>query len=384
MKKIFLILLICLILVGCNNIKDGVSKKDKKEKKESTRLNIPSDYNDNGIFEEYYEKAYKKLKSMKVEEKVGQMLLVRMSSEATSMINDYNVAGFVMFANDFKDKTKEDIKREINQYQKLSKIPLLFAVDEEGGSVVRISKYKNFREYPFSSPQDIYKQNGMNGIIEDTKEKSILLNSLGININLAPVSDVAENNDDFIYDRSFGVDASLTAEYVKNVVKTYNENNMGSCLKHFPGYGNNVDTHTGIAIDKREYSNFENNDFIPFIEGIKEGVPSILVSHNIVESMDSVPASLSLNVHNILREKLKFTGVIMTDDLDMDAIKKYVSNPNVEAVKSGNNLLLTTDYKTSYNDIINAYNNKEISLEMIDKAVFKVLAWKYSMGVLND
>ena len=74
----------------------------------------------------------------------------------------------------------------------------------------------------------------------------------------------------------------------------------------------------------------------------------------------------------------------MTDDLDMDAIKKYVSNPNVEAVKSGNNLLLTTDYKTSYNDIINAYNNKEISLEMIDKAVFKVLAWKYSMGVLND
>ena len=159
---------------------------------------------------------------------------------------------------------------------------------------------------------------------------------------------------------------------------------MVSCLKHFPGYGNNVDTHTGVAVDKRDYNTFVENDFKPFIAGINAKVPTILVSHNIVETMDTIPASLSSKVHSILRDELKFTGVIMTDDLDMDAIKKYVDNPNVKAVTSGNNLLITSDYKTSFNDILNAYNNKEISIDIIDQAVFKVLALKYSMGVLND
>ena len=99
--------------------------------------------------------------------------------------------------------------------------------------------------------------------------------------------------------------------------------------------------------------------------------------------MDNVPASLSLKVHNILRNELKFTGVIMTDDLAMDAISKYVDNPNVEAVRSGNNLLITTDYKTSFNDIKEAYNNNEISEDEINNAVVKVLAWKYSFGLLK-
>ena len=158
---------------------------------------------------------------------------------------------------------------------------------------------------------------------------------------------------------------------------------MYRCLKHFPGYGNNVDTHTGVSIDSRDYNSFVENDFLPFKAGIDAKVPSILVSHNIVESMDNVPASLSLKVHNILRNELKFTGVIMTDDLAMDAISKYVDNPNVEAVRSGNNLLITTDYKTSFNDIKEAYNNNEISEDEINNAVVKVLAWKYSLGLLK-
>lgn len=261
------------------------------------------------------------------------------------------LAVLLCFSRDFKNKTKDDIKSEIESYQNESKIPLIFAVDEEGGSVVRISSNPNLRDEPFKSPQDVYNESGMEGIISDTKEKSELLKSLGINVNLAPVADVSTNPNDFIYDRTFGKDASETSDYVKNVVSTYNKLGLGSCLKHFPGYGNNVDTHTGVSIDSRDYNSFVENDFLPFKAGIDAKVPSILVSHNIVESMDNVPASLSLKVHNILRNELKFTGVIMTDDLAMDAISKYVDNPNVEAVRSGNNLLITTDYKTSFNDI---------------------------------
>ena len=377
MKKAIIIVLILIFIIGCGS--NSVKKSDGATKK---KINIS--YKTKGVFSKYYDYAYKELKELSIDEKIGQMLLVRMDDNvADSIINDYHIAGFILFSRDFKNKTKDNIKNEIESYQRKSKIPLIFTVDEEGGSVVRISSNPNLRDKPFKSPQDIYNESGMEGIISDTKEKSRLLHSLGINVNLAPLADVSTNPNDFIYDRSFGKDANETSNYVKNVVKTYNEFGLGSCLKHFPGYGNNVDTHTGVSIDSRDYSVFENNDFLPFKEGIDANVPSILVSHNIVESMDSVPASLSLKVHNILRNELKFTGVIMTDDLAMDAISKYVDNPNVEAVKAGNNLLITTDYKTSFNDIKEAYNNNEISEDEINEAVVKVLAWKYSLGLLK-
>lgn len=382
MKRIIIIILILVMISGCRSNSD--SKVKGKKNNISNTVSIPKDYQDNGIFKTYYKTAYKKLMSMNIDEKIGQMLLVRMDdTKVDSIINDYHVAGFVMFSRDFKNKSKEEIKSEIDKYQSMSKIPMIFTVDEEGGTVVRVSSNKSLRSESFKSPQDIYNESGMEGIISDTKEKSELLSSLGINVNLAPVADVSTNANDFIYDRSFGKDATETSKYVETVVSTYNESGLGSCLKHFPGYGNNVDTHTGVAIDNRDYSVFENSDFLPFKAGIKIGVPSILVSHNIVKSMDSVPSSLSIKVHKILRDNLGFTGVIITDDLAMDAISKYVDNANVEAVKAGNNLLITTDYETSFSDIKEAYNNKEIDDMTINKAVFKVLAWKYSLGLLK-
>ena len=382
MKRIIIIILILVMISGCRSNSD--SKVKGKKKDSNTSVSVPSEYNDNGIFKDYYEAAYNKLMSMNIDEKIGQMLLVRMDdTKVDSIINDYHVAGFVMFSRDFKNKSKEEVKSEIDKYQGMSKIPLLFTVDEEGGTVVRISSNKKLRSTPFKSPQDIYNESGMEGIISDAEEKSELLSSLGINVNLAPVADVSTNINDFIYDRSFGKNADETSKYVETVVNTYNESGLGSCLKHFPGYGNNVDTHTGISIDARDYSVFESSDFLPFKAGIDAGVPSILISHNIVKSMDDKPGSLSIKVHEILRNDLGFTGVIITDDLAMDAISKYVDNANVEAVKSGNNLLITTDYETSFSDIKEAYNNKEIDDMTINKAVFKVLAWKYSLGLLE-
>lgn len=384
MKKILISLIVLLLVVGCGSKSVGDKKVSSKKKDIDTSV-VPSEYNDSGIFREYYESAYKKLMSMKIDEKIGQMLLVRLDdTKVDSIINDYHVAGFVMFSKDFKNKSKEEVKSEIEKYQSMSKIPMLFTVDEEGGSVVRISINPKLRSEPFKSPQDIHNESGMDGIISDTKEKSELLKSLGINVNLAPIADVSTNTSDFIYDRSFGAPASETSKYIETVVNAYNESGLGSCLKHFPGYGNNVDTHTGVAVDNRDYSVFEESDFLPFRAGINAGVPSILVSHNIVSSIDSVPSSLSVKVHEILRKNLGFTGVIITDDLAMDAISKYASNANVEAVKAGNNLLITTDYETSFNDIKEAYNNNEIDDITINKAVIKVLAWKYSLGVLHD
>lgn len=380
MKKYILFIIIFLFLfVGCSNKEDNDEIKNLKEVE--VKLNIPDGYDDYGIFRDSYEKAYSMLENMSLEEKVGQMIFARLpQNNPNDAINNYHVGGFILFGVDFEDRTKEDIIDSINNYQSMSKIPLLIGVDEEGGSVVRISNNSNLYPHKFSSPRYIYNTMGIDGIINDTKEKSKLLKEFGINVNLAPVADYSTDPNDFIYDRSVGNSIDETIEYVSNVVKIYNSNNMGCTLKHFPGYGNNFDTHTGIAIDNRDYNEFLEKDFKPFEVGIKEGAPSILVSHNIVTSMDeNVPASLSKNVHDILRNDLNFTGIIMTDDLSMSAITLYTNNPYVEAVLALNDLLITSDYQKTYDDIINAVNNGIINEELINKAVFRILAWKYQM-----
>ena len=177
-----------------------------------------------------------------------------------------------------------------------------------------------------------------------------------------------------------------TAIYVSELIKTMNNDGIISTMKHFPGYGDNVDTHTGIAIDEREYSEFEKSDFLPFISGIEAGAPCILVSHNIVKSMDSdKPASLSENVHSILRNELNFSGIIMTDDLAMDAVKEYVENGEaaVQAVLAGNDIIISSDFKNEKEEILNAINNGKISEEQINQAVKRILAWKYMYKVIK-
>ena len=341
----------------------------------------------NDLFSEFYDEAEEILSKMTLEEKVGQMFLVRFpSSGVISEIEGYSPAGYILFGKDFEDETKNSIKQKLQNCQNASKIPLALGVDEEGGTVVRVSMYKSFRESPFKSPREVYASGGMNSIISDSHEKNALLKSIGINMNLTPVVDIPEDSNDFIYDRAFSTNVEKVKDFTNKIINTMKSDNMTSVMKHFPGYGNNVDTHTGIAVDKRSYSNFENRDFIPFKEGIKEGAPAILVSHNIVECMDaSMPASLSSDVHNVLREKLEFTGLIITDDLAMDAVKEYVENGNAatQAVLAGNDLIISSDFVNQKSEVMESIKKGDISEDIIDTAVRRVLAWKICYGIIE-
>lgn len=331
--------------------------------------------------------AQKILDEMSLEEKIGQMFFVRCPKEdAAQAVSKYNLGGYILFARDFKDKTKKQVTANIKSYQDASKTPMLIGVDEEGGTINRISLYPQFRAVPFWSPQDLFAQGGWELVISDTIEKANLLKSLGINLNMAPVCDVSTDPDDFIYRRSFGKDAAKTAQYVRKVVETMNEYKVGSVLKHFPGYGNNRDTHTGIAYDERSYQSFENADFLPFISGMDAGAGAVLVSHNIVACMDpDYPASLSSKVHQILREKLDFDGVIMTDDLYMQAIRQYTADREaaVLAVLAGNDILCCTDFEAQIPAVIEAVRTDVISLEQIDASVLRILKWKIELGILE-
>ena len=301
-------------------------------------------------------------------------------------VTTYKVGGYILFARDFQNETRDSLKANIKSYQAASKIPLLISVDEEGGSVVRASKYSQFRESPFPSPLTNYVNGGFELLAKDATEKSLFLKELGINMNLAPVCDLPDFESDYIYKRTLGTDVNVATTGIKTIVEKMEAAGMISTLKHFPGYGSNVDTHTGIAIDERSYAEFEANDFLPFKAGIEAGAPCVMISHNIVNCMDStMPASLSPNVNKVLRENLSFDGVIMTDDLAMNAIKLYTGNEQaaVLAVKAGNDLLCVDDYYIQIPAVINAVKNGEISIGQIDKSVERILKMKHKYEILR-
>lgn len=346
--------------------------------------NIPSDNLDTNEPEKT-DKITEMLDNMTIPEKVGQMFMVRVPKEnADKRVSEYHLGGYIMFGRDFDNKTKEEVMGNIASWQSASDIPMLIGVDEEGGTVNRISTNTEFRSEPFKSSQELYKDGGFDLIYEDTITKANFLKELGINVNFAPVVDVSTNPDDYIYKRSFGKNANLTSEYASTVVTAMKEANIASVLKHFPGYGNNADTHTGISIDNRTLETFKESDFLPFEAGIKAGANIILVSHNIVTNIDpDNPASLSTRVHEILRNDLGFAGVIITDDLYMDAISKnYDSSVAVLAILAGNDLICTTDFESQIPKVIAAVEDGTISIDRINESVRRILELKLELNLI--
>ena len=332
------------------------------------------------------------LSSLTTEEKVGQLFFVRCPADsAAEDVAAYHLGGYLLFGRDFTDKTADDVIQTIRAYQTAAAadtgIPLLIGVDEEGGTVVRVSSNPHLRSAKYPSPQKLLSQGGTEALVENTAEKDALLHGLGINVNLAPVADVSTNSGDFIYDRTFGLDAEGTSDCVTAVVEQMAADGMGSVLKHFPGYGNNADTHTGIAVDQRPLEQFESADFLPFSAGMAagNGTTAVLVSHNIMTAVDeSLPASLSPAVHDLLREELGFDGVVMTDDLAMDAVAAYSTDGAVAvmALQAGNDLIITTDYRTQIPKVLEAVENGTLSPDTIDTACRRVLTWKQALGLL--
>lgn len=325
--------------------------------------------------------------SMTLEQMVGQMFFARCpGGGAAAQISSYHPGGYILFARDFANQTPASVKSTIAGYQNVSKTPMLIGVDEEGGTVVRISKYPAFRPVPFWSPADIYNKYGTSGLVSDTAEKDALLKSLGINVNLGPVCDVSQNPSDYIYDRTLGKNGAETATAISAMVSQMKKDRMGAVLKHFPGYGSNVDTHTGIAVDTRSIDFFRQNDFLPFIAGIKAGAGGVMINHNIINCLDSGhPASLSPAVAKTLRNELGFNGVIMTDDLSMSAITKYTDGKNaaVAAVIAGSDMLISSDFVNQYNAVLSAVKNGTISKTRIKQSVMRIVQWKVSLGLIS-
>lgn len=323
------------------------------------------------------------LSQMTIEEKVGQMIFARMPSAGqTEALETYHFGGYILFASDFEGKTLEQVKEEIASYQSLSKVPLLMASDEEGGTVTRISQ---LLETPFASPLELYQAGGIEAILSDAKQKISLLKGEGIYAGFFPVADLSTDPSSFIYDRTIGQDATITSDYISQLVTVLKEEQFASTLKHFPGYGDNADSHTDLVYDNRSLEELRANDFLPFKAGIEAGADSIMVSHNIVPAIDDVPSSISPEINKILRNELGFEGVIMTDDFDMQGLVQFVDQDTgaLQTIQAGTDMILSSSYASQIPYIIEQVKAGTITEERIDQSVKRILGMKYDLGLIK-
>jgi len=327
------------------------------------------------------------LRSMSLEQQVGQLFLAqRPQSDALAAIGEYHLGGFLLFAHDIEGHTAQTLSQMLEEYRRASEIPMLIAVDEEGGTVCRVSRNPALRPECFAAPRQLFESGGMEAVLNAEEEKALLLSSLGINVNLGPVCDITTDPGAFMYSRSLGQDPQTTGAFAMVTSSIMLRQGVGTALKHFPGYGNNADTHTGIARDSRSLQELQQRDLVPFSLGIQGGCGAIMVSHTVVEALDEAyPASLSREVHRYLREDMGFEGVILTDDLSMGAIVEQYGPEEaaVLAVLAGNDLLCCSNYPVQYKAVLEAVESGRIPRQTLENAVLRVLKWKYEIGLLS-
>lgn len=334
------------------------------------------------------EQADRILAGMTSNQKIAQIMVAAMPASGAAEIQEkYQFGGYILFGRDFLRTNKSGMKALITSVQDESYIPMLMCTDEEGGTVVRASLYPNYRRTRFRSPRQVYMAGGYDGIVKDTKDKDRFLKSLGLNCNFAPVADVPGSRYDFIYDRAFSTGAGGTKKFIKLTVTQMGSDKVVSVLKHFPGYGNNGDTHSRIIRDSRSLDTFERRDLRPFAAGIKAGADMIMVSHVKVDAFDSRrPASLSKKVHKYLRNEMGFEGVIITDGLGMAGVVDFAGDQGsaaVKAVKAGNDMLCVTgDYRACFKALRSAVKNGEISRKQLDRSVKRILLMKIRRGII--
>lgn len=352
------------------------------------------------VDEESLAKARALLETMTAEEKIWQMFFVTPESmtgvEAAtiagpateSAIKKYPVGGIIYFSKNLE--TRQQVIDMLSGTQNYSKIPLFLGTDEEGGTVSRVGSAKNLGGTPVTDMAMLGKAGDPAAVYSAGTTIAGNLTGLGFNLDFAPDADVLGSKDAVIGTRSFGEDPQLCATMVGIMTGSLRDNGVIPCLKHFPGYGSAiVDDHYGTSVLKKTQEELEAVDFLPFTAGIAAGAPFVMVSHLSVPEVtgDDTPADLSEKiVSELLRNKLGFSGVIITDSHEMASITDHYSSAGaaVAAVQAGcDMILMPADLQGAYNALHAAVQNGTITQERIDESVLRILTVKAAFGLLD-
>lgn len=334
---------------------------------------------------------------MTVEEKCAQLFVVRpedvtgvaaqtLASEATQKaLEQYPVGGICYFAKNLIDptQTKEMLANTKAYYEEITGLPLFCAVDEEGGTVLRIGSNAVFGVERVGNASACASTEEAQA---DAMTIGNYLTELGFNVDFAPVADIASIEGSSMALRSFGTTADEVVPKVKAQVEGYLSTGVLCCAKHFPGIGGTVaDSHDGSIVSDKNVDEMLESELKPFEAAIESGVPFVMVGHlscpNITGNM--LPASLSADViEGVLRDRLGYDGIVITDSLGMGAVLNVYASDRVgvEVIKAGADMILMpADFATCYQGVVDAVNSGELSEERIDASLKRILRVKLSI-----
>ena len=336
---------------------------------------------DDGLVKDWTKEV---LSQMTIEEKVGQLFMIRAFSKddpehikyVKSQIENYHVGGICFFQGDPLRQTQL-----VTDYQQLSKHPLLIAIDGEWGLGMR------FPDQAISFPRQI-----TIGAIRDNQlvyrmgqEIGRQCKLLGINVNFAPDVDINNNPDNPVINmRSFGEDRDNVTAKAYSYMRGMQDVDVMSCLKHFPGHGDtDVDSHKDLPIIPHTRARLDSIELYPFKQLVTQGAASVMVAHLNVPALDARenrPTTLSgPTIVDVLRNELGFDGIVYTDAMEMKGVTKHFEPgmADLEAFLAGNDvILLPEDIAQGYKRVLDAVNNGTISIERLDKSVYRILRTK--------
>ena len=387
LKKRFLLLFLVFLLTGCGYKKDNeINNSITNDEKEN--INGTDE-----IMREEKEPRDDKINSMTLDEKIGQMIITgfngsEYNDDMDRLINEYKVGGVILFARNIEDSNQMiDLTRALQENN--NNLPLFISIDEEGGRVSRLPD--DVEKFP--SAFTIGLINNQQTAYENGKEIGYTLKRLGINLDYAPVLDIYSNeNNTVIGDRAFSKEESIVSTMGIATMEGIEDADIIPVVKHFPGHGDTeVDSHYGLPIVYKTLEELRNFEFIPFVKAIESGCDVIMVSHIILNEVDSSnPASLSkIVISDLLRKDLEFDKVVITDDMSMGAITSIMSIEEacIKSIEAGCDILLLGNAYEEIEQVINSIKlklyNGEISEEQINKSVKRILELKKKYNMME-
>lgn len=341
-------------------------------------------------------KVEETIDQMTLEEKVGQLLVIGVegtsfSSEMDNLIRNYHVGGVIIMGRNVA--TTNEMLQLINGIKKANehnKIPLFLSVDEEGGRVSRLPV--GIPKLPTSA--QIGKLNDESVSYRAGTYLAGVLNEFGYNMNFAPVLDVNSNpRNPVIGNRSFGSDPYQVAKLGISTMHGMMDNGIIPVVKHFPGHGDTVvDSHKALPKVETTLEALRNVELVPFQKAIEEGADAVMVAHILFPALDpDYPSSMSKAIiTGLLRNEMKFEGVIITDDLTMGAIANDYTIPEAAVqsfIAGSDQLLVVRDYEVQLNTLnafIKAIETGEITEERLNESVKRILTLKEKYSVSDE
>lgn len=328
-----------------------------------------------------------KVDDLTLEEKIGQMLIVGVESNkikerTKKLILKYKIGGVILYRRNFNTYEEMiNLIKDLKELNKENKVPLFISIDQEGGRVNRMPK--EILNLPAANL--IANKLGEKGIKEAADITGEILSKSGFNMNFAPVLDLKRFNNQSIGDRSFGENIEYVTKYGIAQMKSLQNKNIISVIKHFPGHGaTKEDSHYRLPIIKSKIKILENEDMKPFEESIKNGADSILVGHlRIRGTLDKEPCSLSRKfIIKYLRKKYHYRGLVISDDLRMRAIKyRYgTTKALIKSFKAGNDITIfrfnEKQEEKSILTIIELAKANKLNMYRINSSVRRILKIK--------